>query len=147
MSVCDGGFRAQGYQICDTYGFSTANSLGTQLDPGGTINTKGAYAQLTASTTEDISAIAWLLDYENLAVLSSDLLMDIAIGAGGSEQIVIPNWVVKTSGSGSSNTITGSCVAPMQYKIPSGTRIAARCQSTDNAAATRKIGISFYGFS
>ena len=128
------------------YGTVTASSKGTQVDPGGTANTKGAYAQLVASTTQTIRGlIVQILPDASYAAAPAHSLVDIAIGGAGSEQVVIPNIMhnpTETSGS-----VIQANNAPFYYpaSIPSGSRIAARSQCDTNTAANRKLTVSVIG--
>lgn len=133
------------YRICDTYGWTSASTRGTAVDPGGTANTKGAYSQIVAATTRDHCGLAWMLDNQGDSTLSNaSLLMDIAIGAGGSEQIIIPNIIMRMNTAGAVNPVS-SGIIPIQ--IPAGTRLAVHAQSSVNTAAARGFGITLYGFS
>lgn len=133
------------FRVCDTYGWTAASTRGTSLDPGGTANTKGAYSQIVAATTRDHNGLSWMLDNQGDTTLSNaSLLMDIAIGGAGSEQVIIPNIICRMNTVGGINPVSSSII-PVQ--IPSGTRLAARVQSSVNTAAARAIGITLYGLS
>ena len=143
--LMDASFDGQGYQTWDDYGYNPATSFGTTVDPGGTANTKGSYVALTSGTARDISAIAWMVDMNGNTPVGADMLLDIAIGAAGSEQIIVPNWNMKNAGSGSTAAISPVYSGPIPVQIPAGTRIAARAQSTDSSATSRKFGLTLYG--
>lgn len=147
--VFDGEFTcAEGYTV-DNYGFLTASSHGTVVDPGATANTKGAWAQLTASTTADIHGL--LIGIDSAGVTGSvgtrnTMLLDIGIGASGSEQVLIPNLIlIHQQNAGAINSTWPDYFQMIPVQIPSGTRIAARCQSGLNTATQRTIGVSVYG--
>lgn len=84
----------------------------------GAANTKGAYTQLTASLGADIDALlitGSVVDVYNL--------VDVAVGASGSEVVVVPNFFLNREG----DLVQTPMVLPC--KIPQGTRVAARYQS------------------
>lgn len=144
--VCGSGSASfKPYRICDTYGWTSASTKGTSVDPGGTANTKGAYSQIVAATTRDHTGLMWMLDNQGDATLSNaSLLMDIAIGAGGSEQVILPNIILRMNTTGA---VTPDCSQVIPVQIPTGTRLAVRAQSSVNTAAARAFGITLYGFS
>lgn len=128
----DGGFGSnEGIAGYDSVGFNTANAVGTVITASATPNTKGSYTQLIASTPRDYCGIFIGPDM-NTAQTVAQLLLDIAIGAGGSEVVIVPNW----SQPPFSDKMARGFVP---VSIPAGTRIAARCQSP-TASAT--IGLS-----
>jgi len=138
----DGNFVQPHLGNCTTYGFNSATTLGTNIDPGGSANTNGAYSQITASTTYDINAISLALDGQSTSTTGT-MYVDIAVGGAGSEQVIIPNIAVLL---GANKPSQGSLGAfPVQ--IPAGSRIAIRAQCTNTTAGTRKIGATVYGIS
>jgi hypothetical protein len=136
--------------VIDVYGFNPSTTLGTSVDPGGTANTKGAFAQLTAATNQDMAGFFLGLHGSPSATGGSSLiypsLIDIAIGASGSEKIIRPNYPINMTASGTAcnNPLPGS--SPFYpIPIPAGTRIAARAQSFDTATPARQINTVLYG--
>jgi len=136
--------------VVDTYGFVSSTTLGTAIDPGATTNTKGTYAQLTASTTADLLGFMLAFDFQNDnagAVGQITNLIDISTGASGSEIVLVPNIVINYMNYGSAD---GCAIYPTHIPfipcpIPAGTRIAARAQSSNATATTRVFGLTFYG--
>lgn len=141
------------------YGSNTATSGGTTVDAGATVNTKGAYAQLVASTTyahkglmvaatRPTPATAMTSDYAQLA--------DLSVGAAGSEQTLIPNLRgiagMQTGGaSGSPLVLTGRGLLNPAFTpvfpadLPAGSRLAMRQQSSSTNAADRTCAFVVYG--
>lgn len=141
-----GDFIFPSYNISDTYGFTAATTLGTAVDPGGTANTKGSFAQITSSTNREHTGIMWCFDNQQESlVASANMLVDIAVGAAASEQVIIPNIITSISTNLPLEPWSAGCVIPI--RIPAATRLSARCQSTNNTALTRKIGVTLYCFS
>jgi hypothetical protein len=143
--LVDGDFEQQApLGVCTTYGFSEANYLGTAIDPGGTPNTKGAWSQIVAATTYDISAVVVVWDSQLAAGATGRGLIDLGIGPAGQEQVLIPNLFASLAGN---NTVNPQLTEVMEVEIPAGSRLAMRAQSTNNALATRVFGATLYGFS
>lgn len=126
---------------CVTYGVTTNQAV--QVDPGGTINTKGAYSEITASTTADIAFLAVLIDM-NVNAAPAGALFDvyIATGGAGSEADIIPriSW---SSNAGSDHWTPVVHMFPVT--IPSGTRISAAGMSSTNDATDRLFRVSLIG--
>lgn len=107
-------------------GTVTATTQGTTLTASGTANTKGSYAELVASTSGAINGFTLNLGGFTIAS-TADFLLDLAIGAGGSEEVIIPN-VLFSVGAGSDLDFYKSTSFPIN--IPAGSRVSARIQST-----------------
>lgn len=127
-----------------TYGSLTASSKGTLVDPGTPANTKAAYSEIVASTTYDIGALQVIFDDQAVASAAAQWwLVDIAVGAAGSEVVIIPNILFWSN----SAAILVLASPPLfRVHIPAGTRLAARAQGTNNTSGTRKFGISLLGY-
>jgi hypothetical protein len=147
IKLFDGGFsQVEGFSGVDDIGFVSATSYGTLLTPNATANVMGSYAQLTASTARDYAGIFAVFDNGQQNVGNPcDFLIDVAIGAGGSEQIILPftSHILGTY-IGNYNAIPlASNTSFCPISVPVGTRIAARCQSV--RAAIGGPGIAVYG--
>jgi len=127
-----------------TYGADTSDSGGTQIDPGATANAKGAWAQITASSTNDIKLLTFDLATSNKQiVLGSHFLFDIGIGVASFEIVLIENIFVTNNGH--TNNPPHSISIPKPLSIPSGTRIAVRSQSDSTVTNDRLIDIIIHG--
>lgn len=137
----DGSFsQSEGYAGVDAIGANESSTIGSTLDPGGVIHTKGAYTQLTASTSRDYVGILAAFDGQNTGTLGSSQSVDIAIGGAGSETVIVPDITFWTS------VRTIPWILPfIPIMIPSGTRIAGRCSSSLTGAADRTVGLIVYG--
>lgn len=122
----------------------TGTSLLTSIDGGATANTKGAYAQLIASTSFSYSAIVLgITRLNDSARTTCTWLFDLAVGASSSEQVIIPDLMLRCH---SSNDEVGPCViGPLPIDIPAGTRLSARTQCSTNVAGDRAFGLAAYG--
>lgn len=139
VTLFDGSFsQPEGFGIVDSYGPSTSTSLGTPAIASGTADAKGSYAQLTASTSHDLAGVMVALDTQNATLNNTAFLVDIAIGASGSEVVIVPNIMVCCGSGWLSPPVTPF----IPVNIPAGTRIAARVQSN---VASATAGVSLYG--
>lgn len=145
LTACAGG-GMRGMTSLVNYGANTSDSGGQQVDPGGTTNTKGSYAQVTASTS---ALMQWaMLDVTSggdSTPLSVGWCVDVATGAGGAETVL---WSdvrcgrrdVQTSAFNYAGRLQGA----LTY-IPASTRIAARASASQNDASARKIDVLILG--
>jgi hypothetical protein len=130
-------------QIVTSYGATTADSGGISVDPGGVANTKGEYSEITAATT---SPIDWLVvaigNANDTARITNQMLLDIAIGAAASEQIIVPDLDVVVASAGDN---IFPLFSNMPMSMPTGVRIAARLQSTSTTVGDRLLDVAAYG--
>lgn len=114
----------------EDWGADTTSSFGTAVTAGNA--SKSAYTQLKAST--GLAARWVILETESVTADSSQLTMDFATGAGGSEQVVVPDLVFADGSLGS------SAILPLH--IPQGSRVAVRVA---NASGTPSVKIHAHG--
>lgn len=139
----DGGLSVPGR--ITAYGVVTASSGGTQVTPNATSNVKGSYAQLTAATTAPIHALMVMVQGSSNTLLDVDYLIDIAVGASGSETIIMPDFAARTMSDEYIYTRTPEFL-PMSLSLPEGVRLSARCLSVNSASAAA-VEVAVYGFS
>lgn len=126
-----------------TYGAVTADSGGTQVDPGASGNTKGSYSQIDAAIANSIKMMfIGIGNQGNDARGSIDSLLDIAVGAGGSEQDILDNMIIPQS---AVTDVYLSILGPFPVNIPAGSRLAARAQSNSTDASDRLFDVVIYG--
>lgn len=126
----------------DTYGANTGTSGGTSIDPGATINTYGAWVQLSASCN-DLKMLFMAIGSQNNTGTSAALWrVDVGIGAAGYEYAVISQLEL---GSGITGAVCPPSMGPFPVHIPAGTRIAVRAQCSINDATDRLFDIVLYG--
>ena len=99
-----------------------------------TINTKGAWVELIASTTATTDWLSVLTNTVSSGVDTSSLI-DIGIGAAGAETVLVEN--VAAGYTTVNTTFHNPIMLPV--RIASGTRITARAQST---TASRNVPTS-----
>jgi hypothetical protein len=132
----------------DTYGFNTGSNLGTTVDAGSTMNSKGAYSQITGSTAADISGFTICFDDQNNSGGSSGgitYLIDIAAGASGSEVVIVPNLFMAANMATNSALLWPAVTPFLPIQIPAGSRISARATCNTTITPDRTIGVTLYG--
>lgn len=117
----------------ETFGVTASASRGTTITASATANTKGTWTQLTAATARDA---VWIDVDIHSATAARDYLLDIGIGAAGSEHVLIPDLI---AGSGTGSICRGA-VYRFPIFVPAGSRLAARCQSGTGSATIRVAG-------
>ncbi len=127
------------------YGANTADSGGVQIDPGGSANTKGAWVEIEAATDFHHKALMMAVGASaNASQSTADFLFDIAVGAGTSEKIIVPNILIKTT---TAEQQLMSPAGPYPVEITAGIRLAVRAQSSTIDAIDRLLDVCLYGFS
>jgi hypothetical protein len=114
-------------------GAVTATSLGTTIT-GSAANNKGSMTQLTASTAFD--AVGFTATILGFGATATSGLMDIGIGAAGSEIIIASNLLVSSLTAADATVVYFIPVA-----IPAGTRIAAKCQTNISSSVTMFVSL------
>lgn len=118
--------------ISDGIGYTSA-FVGTTVTSGA-VNTKGSYPATPLSTSTPRDAHGLLIFNTAKSVSAADYLVDIAIGAAASEQIIVQNLLFAA---GSSSGVLRSYYLPV--KIPAGSRLNARSQCS-TASGTLGLG-------
>jgi hypothetical protein len=143
--LLDGAFtQLEGCAGVDSIG--QKGGKGTTLTSG-SANTKGSYTQIIGSTLRDYIGFVLAIDGNNATITlaaSTGLLIDIAIGASGSELNILTNYFVglQTNSSLVVNGTNGSPSPFIPIPIPAGSRLSARMQSTN---ASQAFNITLYG--
>lgn len=128
----DGGFeQSEGGAGAESLGFSSGH--GTPVTSGN--GTAGSYAQIISATARDYIGVIITMDVGSVASPgTTQWLIDIAIGASGSEKVVIPSLYFMNYQS--------PCISPfLPIKIPAGTRIAARGLADGSIQNVTVIGV------
>jgi hypothetical protein len=121
---------ANGY---DNLNFVAASTSGTQMFPNATNNVKGPWSQIIASTARAYKALLLELDWGK-RWQSANYLIDIGIGAAGSEVVIIPNWSTDSQQASNSFLL-------MPIPVAAGQRIAARLQTAGDSGDGTSIVI------
>ena len=143
--MAQGFLPSQPFSRCAAYGIVAASSRGTEVDPGPTANSKGDWVQFDADVDQDIRTILMEVGPAGIDKPAGkrSWLVDIGIGADGSEKVVVPDIMF-----GSDNfldNISPALVGPLPCHIPVGSRLAVRCQCAVNTATERLIYIALHG--
>lgn len=123
-----------------TYQVNTGTSGGLVLTAPGSLNTKGAWAQLVASTAADLAALA--IGFQGATVATNangGLLIDIGIGGAGSEAVLISDIYLDVS---SNEGLAPRSPVVYGVEVPAGSRLSARYarSSANNAVDLVLIG-------
>ncbi len=106
----------------------TFNPYTLTITPHASANTKSVYTQIVAAAPFDVAGL--LFAVQTLAGASTQLV-DIAIGAAASEQIIVPNALFAADPVGSNRALIHKFIPIF---IRKGSRIAVRFQSAAAAA-------------
>lgn len=130
------------FDDADGIGVSTATSRATTFDGGGTANTKVAYVQLIAATTRDYRGF-YVIPGNGIAARASGaaFAVDVAMGAAGVEQILLPDLVFQSDASENITPVYG----PFWIPIPSGARLAVRGSCSSIVSTDRTLDIALLG--
>lgn len=101
----------------------------TNATYGATAHAKGAWAQITASASENVSLLI-LSAQVSVAATDTSTLLDIGVGAAGSETVVMPDVAI-----GGWNTHQ----VAIPLAIASGSRVAIRVQGTRTSPTNATI--------
>lgn len=127
-------------------GANTADSGGAGLSTSASNHTKGSWSEIVASTAEQYNGVLLTFGHRAAAVSSDDsnFLIDIGLGAGGSEHVVIGD--IYTHCEYDTEDFAPK-VLFFPVSIPKGVRLAARGQVSNAAAAAgnRDIDLLLYG--
>ena len=137
--------------LCQTYGADTTISTGTFVDAYMAPNnvslfaaTKGGYATLGSLTATPISQVALLISYEFTSA-AVRFMLDIAVGAAGSETVIFADLPVETNAT--AKMYGSPYIGPLPCHIPSGQRLSARCAVNQSSSAESLFSLIIYGFS
>ncbi len=113
-----------------------AGALGTSLTPGN--NTKGTWAQLISSTTNDSYGVIVHINSGFTAAAARSMLVDIGTGAAASEVVLIPDLLCE----GADATERGAVTFFFPLFIPASTRIAARASVNNATVGTIRANVT-----
>jgi len=130
------------FQQCVTYGDVAGSSTGTQIDPGGTADTKGSWVQMTSSTAVPIRFLNLLVSMENSGSSNAEWKVDVGIGGAGSETVIEGDLLARCKA-------TYDMIVPNAYgfwhDVPASTRLAVRAQCSITDATDRLFNAVLYG--
>lgn len=115
---------------------------GTVVDAGGTVNAKGAWTELFASTPFPFTRIAIQLECFYTGTSAGVQQVDIGTGAAGSEQPLFKDLLTITA-QGTPQSTMGMMI--FDADLPAGTRLSARAASWTTDADARKCFVGIWG--
>lgn len=121
--------------------YGLASNDFADVDAGATIDTKGAWVALAASTTNDAKGFSLFLCGDESTDTNANFLHDVGVGAAAAEVVIcadIGSYMQAYRGPNEPYVF-----GPIWTPIPAGSRVAVRCQCSTNAATSRvpKAGI------
>lgn len=130
------------YGTVETLGVSTGTSLGTDVDPGGTANTKGSWVSLgTTSKAWRKVIITANSEATSAAVNPYSWMIDIATANDGSN-IKVPDYSLSRH---YATTCVPGASPPLDVQIASGATVYARASCSSNEATIRKLLLAVVG--
>lgn len=101
-----------------------AAAQGTVVTPA--VGSKGAWAQVIASTTDDSFGLLICVNSSSTSAASRNIVLDIGLGASGAELVLVPDLIA-----GNANTYgAGGVWYFFPVFVPAGSRVSARAQGT-----------------
>lgn len=139
-------YAAQRMTQATNYGSDTSDSGGVQVDPGGSANTKGAWAVISSAIDRDIKYAIICVGSRNNGVYpagGTNHLWDLGVGPSSSEVTLIDNQHVRASG----NTDYLQPILSCRFlNVRAGERLIARAQSAITDATDRLFDVAIIGF-
>lgn len=117
------------------YGWSATTY--TTVDGGASANTKGAWAQISASTTNDAKGFSLILHGRDEIDTDTRYHIDVGVGGAGSEQLILADFVATAEGFRGDARPTG--FGPIWTPIPAASRLAMRLQANSTDAENRTL--------
>jgi hypothetical protein len=124
------------FPISLTGGMVLSDGMAGAPSSSASTHTKGSYTQLQAATSADATGL--YIGINNAAATGRSFLVDIAVGAAASEQIILANLLIDQP-----LRLVNSLQLPCL--IPAGSRIAARCQCDTGSQQITMAGFLIAG--
>ncbi len=107
-------------------GANTSLSRGAVVTSSATADAKGSWIELDSGTTQEINSITVSIPSLVTVTTGNDIIIDIALGGAGSEEVIAQNINVTY---GSSSSFAGRFLC-LPIGIPLGSRVSVRSQSS-----------------
>lgn len=124
-----------------TYGVTPGSTTAAFVDPGSTANTVSSWSIIASATDRPIRWLVLAAGGVNSGGNNGSWMIDIGLGATGSETVFI-------SGLGRHRGTAGSMTPYYDYfpaTIPISTRISARCKSDISTSIARRLEVAIIG--
>lgn len=125
-----------------TYGATDATTLGINVDPGASINTKGSYADITATTTEPAFQVWMYIGGNGDYAIAGGNAYYVDLAQGASNTLIIRDIRFIKNVSGDAPDEQG--FGPFAVTIPNGVAISARAEDTANTDGDRDLDVIVY---
>ena len=136
-----GGSPISGYfSACTSYGENASDSRGTQITTGDPVDTKGSWVELEASTPAPIDAFMLGVSSDGNLGADRNYLIDIGVGAGGSEIVVVSDIHFESESQEFFQTLSPR-LHPLAVSLPAGVRLSARDAGSTINDNTVYVGI------
>lgn len=123
-----------------TYGANTADSGGAAVTGNSTVNIEGAFVELT-SNSNPVRLYYVCVGAQNASRGNTHFRVDIAAGAGGSEQVFCADLFSQDNSV--RDWVTPGVFGPFRADIPAATRLSARVQTN---VSSQSVDVVFIGF-
>jgi hypothetical protein len=139
-------FHIPTLSLCTTFGANTADSGGTAMDPGTSVNTYGSWLQLSASTPHTIRGFQYSVGSGGDTSKSNCAwAVDVGVGSSGNEVALLSNvhhtlWTT-------THQIHPNTSPWYPIEIPAGSRLVMRCKCDIATATDRLLDVVLYGWS
>lgn len=135
----------RGFSKAIGIGADETNSAGTNVDPGPTAHTKGSWAELVASLSDDVGAvIVCTVGWQTNQTAYQWLTDAVGVGAAGGEDVVVPDLPFLGEANNDTQVPAGP-LGPFPCFIPAGSRVASRGQCSGTSDGWRDQSVSLLG--
>lgn len=124
-------------------GITLASHRGTQVDPGGTVNTYGSWTRMGAAelTPFDVRLLWLTLGYQgNTSIAGANFLYEVAATPDAAATIdsglIVEGLQMRTQGT-TNTMISPAHYGPFEVEVPKGYRIYVRAMSSINTSPSR----------
>lgn len=135
------------YRRATTYGTVLASAIGTNVDAGAVANTQGSIVEIVSSITNPIRSLLIIPTKPSVLAVtaSTSNMLELFVGAGGSEVSLIPEFITWRSES-ISDYSSLSIMGLIPVNLPSGTRISSKARCNVATANDRVTQVTLIGF-
>lgn len=130
------------YDTIRTYGITKASTDLQEVDPGDTVDTKGAWVEFISSAPANILSLGLAHHFEGLTATTCEWHIDVGVGEAGSEIAIIEDLYVGVHANYDNNVPADFGMIPLD--IPAGSRVAVRAECTINSAGDRLLHMAMF---
>jgi hypothetical protein len=119
-----------------------ASAAAITVTASATPHTKGSWTEIIASTSTQVTLLSFVISNVASTNIDTAMLIDVGIGASGSETAIIEN--VAVGGAIAVGTGAGVLLFQCPINIPSGSRISVRNQATIASDTVQIFQVSLF---